>query len=91
MKYIFIHGLGQDPSSWNKVTSYLAEQDNVICLDLSIFLKAGDGTYKNLYKAFTEYCDSISGPLNLCGLSLGAIIALNYAIEKPGKVKSIVL
>ena len=29
--------------------------------------------------------------LNLCGLSLGAVIALNYAIDNPTKVKSLVL
>ncbi|MEG0711619.1 MAG: acyl-CoA thioester hydrolase/BAAT C-terminal domain-containing protein [Niameybacter sp.] len=48
MKYIFVHGLGQNASSW-------------------------DGT------------------INLCGLSLGGILALNYTIDNPSKVKSLIL
>lgn len=76
-RYIFIHGLGQSPSSWNKTTSYLAEQDNVICPDLSLFLKEGEGTYEDLYQKFAKYLDGFSEPLNLCGLSLGGVMALN--------------
>ena len=29
--------------------------------------------------------------LNLCGLSLGAVLALNYAIDFPKKVNSLIL
>ena len=32
-----------------------------------------------------------SEPLNLCGLSLGAVLALNYAIDFPQRVKSLIL
>lgn len=91
MKRILIHGLGQKSSSWNKTISYMMEQDNIICPDLSLFLREKDVTYSNLYKAFSEYCDNISEPLNLCGLSLGAVLALNYVIDNPKKVKSLVL
>ncbi|AIY83300.1 alpha/beta hydrolase [Clostridium baratii] len=91
MQYILIHGLGQNSSSWNKTISYMVEQDHVICPELSSFLKEGDITYANLYHTFSEYCDNISEPLNLCGLSLGAVVALNYAIDNPEKVKSLIL
>lgn len=47
--------------------------------------------YKNLYKAFSELCDEFDEPIGLCGLSLGGVLALNYAIERPDKVKSLVL
>lgn len=59
--------------------------------DLFSLLNRKDATYENLYKAFSDYCDSIDEPLNLCGLSLGGICALNYAIDNPSKVKSLVL
>lgn len=91
MKHILIHGLGQNASSWNKTISYMMEQDNIICPELSLFLKEKDASYSNLYKAFSEYCDNISEPLNLCGLSLGAVLALNYVIDNPKKVNSLVL
>lgn len=44
-----------------------------------------------MYRSFCEYCDKFSEPLNLCGLSLGAVLALNYAIDFPKKVKSLIL
>ena len=91
MQYILIHGLGQDASSWDETISYMEEKDNAICPDLYLFIENGDVTYSNLYQSFSAYCDNISEPLNLCGLSLGAVLALNYAIENPLKVKSLVL
>lgn len=36
-------------------------------------------------------CDEIEEDLCLCGLSLGGVLALNYAIEHPGKIKVLVL
>lgn len=69
----------------------MKEQDHAISLDLFSLLKGKDITYENLYHAFSEYCENISEPLNLCGLSLGAVLALNYAIDYPAKVQSLVL
>lgn len=91
MRYIFIHGLGQHPSSWNPTISYMKKQEDVICLDLFALLRDKDVTYANLYHAFSKYCACISEPLNLCGLSLGAVLALNYAIDYPEKVKTLTL
>ncbi|WP_291672316.1 alpha/beta fold hydrolase [Clostridium sp.] len=69
----------------------MMKEEQVICPELSLFVKGGDISYENLYNAFSEYCDNISEPLNLCGLSLGAVLALNYAIDNPEKVKSLIL
>ncbi len=62
-----------------------------VCPDLFALLNNKEVTYANLYHAFSEYCNNISEPLNLCGLSLGGILALNYAIEYPSRVQSLVL
>lgn len=91
MQYLLIHGLGQDSSSWDKVISYMGVKEKITCTELSLLLREGDITYSNLYKSFAQYCDNFSEPLNLCGLSLGGVLALNYAIENPLKVKSLVL
>lgn len=91
MYHILVHGLGQNASSWNKTISYMAKHDHVICPELSLFLKEKEVTYSNLYNAFSEYCDNLSEPLHLCGLSLGAVLALNYTIDNPTKVKSLIL
>lgn len=91
MKYIFVHGLGQNASSWNKTIAELNEEMDIRCPELSVMLENEEVTYDNLYKAFSEYCNSLSEPINLCGLSLGAILALNYTIDNPAKVKSLIL
>ena len=44
-----------------------------------------------MYAAFCDFCNGFSEPLNLCGLSLGSVLALNYAIDFPQKVNSLVL
>ena len=36
-------------------------------------------------------CDSENEGITLCGLSLGGVLALNYAIDHPQKVKALVL
>ena len=91
MYNILVHGLGQKSSSWYKTISYMTEQDNAICPELSLFIKDKNVSYSELYKGFSSYCDSFLEPFNLCGLSLGAVLALNYTIDNPQKVKSLVL
>ena len=89
--YIFVHGLGQTSSSWDETVSYLEGHIHVNCPNLFALCKVQKISYQNLYDAFKEYCDGVSGRLDLCGISLGAILALNYAIDHPEKVKSLVL
>ena len=91
--YVFLHGLGQSPESWDSVISslMLPAGSETHCPDFWTMLRENDVTYANLYQAITEYCSNISGTIHLCGLSLGAILAIEYALEHPEKVKSIVL
>lgn len=91
MQTIFIHGLGQTPSSWDKTISCLSGQINAQSPDLSRLLKGAESTYENLYRAFAACCDEFPEPINLCGLSLGAVLALNYSIDNPQKVGSLIL
>ncbi len=90
-QYVFIHGLGQGSLSWQKTISFLEKTDTFDCVDLWAMSKGEEMTYSNIYRAFSDYCNDIPEKLNLCGLSLGAILALNYAIDYPQKVRSIVL
>ena len=91
MAYIFIHGLGQTPESWNKVISNMSLTEKVMCPNLPVLVHGQECNYKNLYAAFCRYCETESDGMNLCGLSLGGILALNYAIDHPEKIKSLVL
>ncbi len=91
MQQIFVHGLGQTPSSWDKTIENLEMNLNCNCPDLSEMLQGKETDYANLYAAFSEYCDGFPGPLAICGLSLGGVLALHYGIEHPQKVDSLAL
>ena len=91
MKQIYLHGLGQNPDSWSKVIEQLEAAEHSICPDLSELVQGQDTTYQNLYAAFSAMCDEIEEDICLCGLSLGGVLALNYAIEHPEKIKGLVL
>lgn len=91
MVRIFIHGLGQTPDSWDAALSYLGEANTHVCPALVEGVKNQKVNYKNLYKAFSKLCDKFEEPIDLCGLSLGGVLALNYAMDKPERVKSLVL
>ena len=91
MKYLYLHGLGQNADSWNKVTSATEVSENSACLDLAEMVKGKVATYSALYSAFSEMCNAENEDIILCGLSLGSVLALNYAIDYPKKVKALVL
>lgn len=91
MKQIYLHGLGQNPDSWSKVIEQLETAEQSMCPDLSELVQGQDATYQNLYAAFSAMCDEIEEDICLCGLSLGGVLALNYAIEHPQKIRALVL
>lgn len=91
MKYLYPHGLGQKPDSWNRAIKETKVSGSSISLSLAEMSEEKDVTYKELYSAFSEVCDKEDEEIVLCGLSLGAVLALNYAIDHPDKIKALVL
>ena len=91
MKYLYLHGLGQKPDSWNRVIKETKVSKSSRSLSLSEMLEGKAATYKELYSAFSSECDKENEEIVLCGLSLGAVLTLNYAIDHPDKVKALVL
>lgn len=91
MKYIYLHGLGQTSDSWNRVLGYRNTSTDSICPDLAKLVHGREANYPDLYAAFSALCDTIEDDLTLCGLSLGGVLALNYTIDHPEKVKSLIL
>ena len=91
MKKIFIHGSGHKGTSWSETISYMTDNKDILCPDLSSILDGKEASYYNLYSAFSEYCNKIDGKINLCGISLGGILALNYTLDFPDRVQSLVL
>ena len=91
MKCIMLHGLGQSSESWSDTVKALKGEFKVLCPNLSDWLSGKAACYDTLYRALETYCEQFEEPLNICGLSLGGILAMQYAIEHPEKVNALVL
>ena len=91
MTYVFIHGLQQTSSSWDKVIARFPADIQIYRPCLSALVKGKQPVYQNLYNAFENECCCMEMPLCLCGISLGAILALQYTRNHPQKVKALML
>lgn len=90
MKLLLLHGLGQGPGSWDGVLDALGPDPGAACPDL-FGLCGGAPDYPALYAALEDYAGALPEPVLLCGLSLGAVLALDYAIRRPERVAGLVL
>lgn len=89
MKIILLHGLGQTAQAWKEVVSKLPGQ-NIACPEL--FAQAeGELTYDSVLAGLEKYCAGESEPFVFCGLSLGGVLALDYAVRHPERVAALVL
>ncbi len=92
MVNILVHGLGQDETSWNEVINQLKNSKiNAETPNLFSIVKNYQVNYQNMYKTFADYCNNFNEKINLVGLSLGGILAIDYIVEFPEKVNSVIL
>lgn len=89
LKTIILHGLGQTAKDWDEVITRTALTD-VDCPDLFGLLQ-GKPTYPQLQAGLEKRYANMTGPFRICGLSLGAILALEFAIRHRDKVESLIL
>lgn len=91
MKTILVHGTGHKADSWDQTIRFMDEKLDIICPDLNVLLQHQEASYANLYSSFCKYCLSFEDSLYICGLSLGGVLALDFALKYPEKVKKLVL
>lgn len=89
MNLILLHGLGQSAESWNETAALLPAEWEISIPELNRF-SDGNFTYGHLYEGLRAELKK-SAPSVLCGLSLGAVLALNLAIDEPELVKRLIL
>lgn len=90
MRMILIHGLGQTLEAWTETLAHLGTE-KAECVDLPELLQGRACTYGALGQAFADCCGEKGEAVDLCGLSLGAVLALEYAVRHPERVRSLVL
>ncbi len=93
---IFLHGTWQDSSQWSEVLGYLGDDYHCFALDL---LGCGESERPKIGYSIAvqvEYLREYLARLNLhqvyiVGHSLGAWVAVSYALQHPEQVKGLVL
>ncbi len=88
---LLIHGWGMHGGVWADVAQELAADFRVHSVDLPGFGASASLTETNLESLVQALSRQFSGPLNLCGWSLGGQVALHWARREPDKVKRLVL
>lgn len=88
MRTVLLHGLGQRPEGWREVVGLT--RSPVECP--ALFPPDRHGvSYERLLADIEERYANVSEPIQLCGLSLGAVLALDFAIHHPDRVAGLVL
>ena len=94
---LLLHGLFGSPSNWLPVMRSLAENHHFIALQLPIEFKQGHP--HSAFKSFGQLTDHVARFLDemeidravICGNSLGGQVALDFHLNYPERVESLVL
>lgn len=90
MKTVLLHGLGQSIHDWDEVIARVTVSD-LDCPALFAQTESGAVTYPRILADLeTRYANTME-PFRICGLSLGAVLALDYTTRHIEQVDSLVL
>jgi pimeloyl-ACP methyl ester carboxylesterase len=94
--FVLVHGLGGSHVNWTQVAPGLSRSGRVLALDLAGFgltPRAGRGsTLTANRRLLSEFVRAqASGPIVLCGNSMGGVVAMMQAAFEPGSVAGLVL
>ena len=84
---VFLHGMGTGPSAWAPQLEALGRDCEVLVPDLALLYARGlTATVQEVRRLIAE-----RAPVDLCGLSLGALTALAIASARRGDVRRLAL
>lgn len=88
---LLIHGWGMHGGVWDDVAERLAEDFNVHIADLPGYGYSESQQATTLDAIVDEFSAGFSGPLAVCGWSLGGQVALRWAAREPGQLERLIL
>ena len=91
MELVLVHGSGQKADSWSRTAALLEGEANVHCPQLSQLTEGGPASWFRLASGFESYMDQWEGKPILVGLSLGGMLALDYAARHGKRLAHLVL
>jgi 3-oxoadipate enol-lactonase len=83
---VLLHGLGTGPEAWRPQLDALGPERTVLAPRLRL-----DGGFTIEREAARLLVELPAEPLDLCGLSLGALLALRMTLDEPERVRRLVL
>ncbi len=95
-RVVLVHGLGGFAASWGPTMETLSRRATVLALDLPGFGRSAKPRARYGLDLFTTALDGFleatgGGPVGLVGHSLGASVALSYAVARPERVERVAL
>ncbi|MEJ1092735.1 alpha/beta fold hydrolase [Microbacterium istanbulense] len=92
---VFLHGLGEGPGVWDAQRAALPSGFEGVAVDVFGGADSGLASGLGLEGAATHVVDELDRwgieQAHVCGLSLGAMIALQLALDHPTRVRSLTL
>jgi len=93
---VLVHGFGESLTTWRAVLDRLAERNRVVALDLPGFGGSDkpDSSYSLavMTRRLSRFLDEwTNGPVVLVGHSMGGELAASLALERPDRIKLLVL
>lgn len=85
-RFVFLPGLGETRTVWDPVAKRLPHAD---CSSLDVVETTPPLERWSLEGASRQVADTLTEPVHVVGLSLGAVVALQIAIRHPDKVASL--
>lgn len=92
---IFVHGLAEDHASWDRVIEHLPAGIQAHALDIRGHGRTsagrGEGTLDQLARDLIAFLEKVTGPAICTGFSLGGVIVLEAALQRPDLVRQAVV